>query len=402
MEFKYKAKKSINEIIEGKLEAPTLEQAIEQLGRQGVIPVAIEPQARDNISKKKETDLKSGGWGLKKVKLFTQKLYNLTKSHVELLSALRLLEGGTSDLTEKFLLEDIIKNIKEGETFSQCLSRYPQYFSLLYVNIIRIGESSGKLEESLAQLLSYLERLEELRMKINQAIAYPIFMILAGLGTIFTMLTFVFPRLVSMFEDFQAVLPLPTRILLATSAVFKKYWILMCVFLFLAAVAFQKIPKIRNNFLSYIKYRIPLVRRLIYKQAVANFAKGLSILLRSGTNLLAALGIVSPVIGNPKYIAQLEEVRQDIKEGISFSQALSKFKIFPEFFIQMIKVGEEGGRLDSVLADIAYAYEQEIESDIKIISSLIEPAIILILGLVIAGMVVAVLLPIFNINTLVG
>jgi len=205
-----------------------------------------------------------------------------------------------------------------------------------------------------------------------------------------------------MFEDFQSALPMPTCALLAASNVFKNYWIIMVIALAALVLFMQKKYRERGEFFTFIKYHMPLVKGLVYKQAVANFSTSLSLLLKSGVNLLSALGIATPIIGNPKYIAQMEEVRKDIEKGASFSRALTKFKIFPVFFVQMIRVGEEGGRLDSVLADIADSYEQEIEADLKIVSTLIEPSIILILGLIIGGMVIAVLLPIFNINALVG
>lgn len=403
MEFVYKAKKNLNEIIEGKLEAETVEQVIEKLEHQGMIAISVEQEKTvESKGKKKSPQLKLGKWGQKPLVLFTQKLYNLSKSHVELLSALRLLEQGGNDNTERALLEDIIKNIKEGMTFSQCLSRYPQYFSPLYVNIIRTGESSGQLKDALEQILIRLERVEELRTKVRQALAYPIFMIVVGIGTVFVMLTFILPRLAGMFEDFQATLPLPTVILLTVANFLKKYYALIIIFLCVLISLLQKKRSDGSTILSRLKYRVPLVRRLIYKQSLANFSTSTALLLKSGVTLLSALSITAPIIGNPQYIRQLGEVANDIKEGSSFSQALSKFKIFPDFFVQMIRVGEEGGRLDSVLEDIADSYEQEIEGDLKIITSLLEPAIILVLGLVIGGIVMAVLLPIFNINTLVG
>ncbi|MCX5669418.1 MAG: type II secretion system F family protein, partial [Candidatus Omnitrophica bacterium] len=158
----------------------------------------------------------------------------------------------------------------------------------------------------------------------------------------------------------------------------------------------------KESIFSRLKYHLPIIKDIVYKQSVANFSRSLSLLLQSGVNLLSALVDAGPVIGNPVYILQLEQVRKDISEGVPFSDALSKFKIFPDFFVQMVRVGEEGGRLDSVLADIAESYEKEIEADLKTLSSLIEPAIILILGLVIGAMVIAMLLPIFNMNSIVG
>lgn len=405
MKFVYKAKKSLDEAIEGAIEAENLEQAIESLERKGIIPIVIEQQGKETVSVQGcgvVTNLQLGRWDGKKLTVFTQKLYNLTKSNVELLAALKLLSQNNFDRTEKLLLEDVSQNIKSGMTLSQAFGRHPRYFPLLYINIIRAGESSGQLKDSFLQLLDYLQRVEELRLKIRQALAYPIFMIIVGAATIFVMLSFILPRLVSMFEDFQAALPLPTRILLTASNIFKQYWLAAIAIFVVGFFILQKKHSLKAALLFYIKSHLPFVKNLVYKQSVANFSTSLSLLLKSGVNLLSSLGIVAPVIDNPVYIAQLGQVRQDIKEGASFSQALAKFKIFPGFFTQMIKVGEESGRLESVLADIADSYQQEIESDIKIISALIEPAIILVLGVIIGGMVLAVLLPIFNINVLVG
>lgn len=397
MEFKYKAKKSLDELEEGNIEAESVEQVVEFLERKGMIAVSVEeaPKSAQSRKKIKLAKAKFGRWGGRKLTLFTQKLYNLIKSRVELLSALKILQQSSADPTEKALLEDIIKNIKDGLAFSQCLSRFPRYFSELYINIIRTGESSGQLKDALGQILAQLQRLDGLKVKIRQALAYPAFMVIVGTGTVFVMLTFILPRLAGMFEDFQSTLPLPTRILLNTSEYLKKYWVLGFFFILLIVFLLS-----RKN--SRIKYRLPLISNIIHKQSLANFSTSTALLLKSGVTLLSALGIVAPVMGNPGYIKKLELVRKAIKDGDSFSNALSKFKVFPDFFIQMLKVGEEGGRLDSVLEDLAEAYEQEIDADLKIISSLLEPAIILILGLIIGGMVIAVLLPIFNINTLVG
>ncbi len=402
MEFYYKAKKSLDETVEGKISAESLEQAIEQLEKQGIVPITVEPSDKEKTVKKESVDLSSGNFSFKRVTLFTRKLYNLIKSHVELLSALKLLESQSNDSVERLLLEDIIKNVKQGMTFSQALARHPRFFSPLYINLVRTGESTGQLRDSFAQLLNHMQRIEELRMKIRQAIAYPIFMIVVGIGTVFVMLTFILPRLAAMFEDFQAELPLPTRVLLGASDVFKKYWLVMIILSGALVLFLRKKYQKKGGVFSLIKFRLPIVKGLVYKQTIANFSTSVSLLLKSGVSLLSALGIAAPIIANPEYIAQMQEVRKDIEKGASFSRALAKFKIFPVFFVQMIRVGEESGRLDTVLADIADSYEQEIESDLKIISTLIEPSIILVLGLLIGGMVIAVLLPIFNINALVG
>jgi len=410
MIFLYKAKKNLNEVVEGKIEIATIEAALEDLQRKGLVPISIEPlknsaasAAASSTPPRTETVSQPiGKWGLKQLILFTQKLYNLINSRVELLSALRLLEKNCQNRTEKILLSDIIKNIKDGLSFSNCLSRYPQYFPLLYINIIHTGETTGKLKDALIQLLDYLRRFDDLKTKVKQALAYPIFMTLVGIGTIFVMLTFVLPRLAGMFDDFQAQLPMPTLILLNISNFLKSYWLFIIVFVAILIFFLKSKLGGRQSIFSRMKYYIPIAKDIVYKQSVANFSRSLSLLLKSGVNLLSALSDAGPIMGNPVYVSQLELVRRDISEGMPFSDALAKFKIFPDFFISMVRVGEEGGRLDSVLADIAESYEKEIEADLKTVSSLIEPAIILALGLVIGAMVIAMLLPIFNMNSIIG
>lgn len=406
MQFKYKAKKNLNEIVEGNIEGISVKGVLEDLQEQGLVPISVEPlaipAALETLNLKSKAKLKTGKYGLKQLVLFTQKLYNLINSRVELLSALRLLEKNSDNQAEKTLLAEIIRDIKDGVPFSACLARYPQYFPRLYINIVRTGESTGKLKDALMQLLEHLRRLQDLKLKVKQALAYPIFMSLVGAGTIFVMLTFVLPRLAGMFDDFQAKLPLPTLILLKISNFLQSYWWGIIILIALVVFALKLKPAGKESIFNRLKYHLPVVKEIVYKQSVANFSQSLSLLLKSGVNLLSALADAGPVIGNPVYISQLEQVRKDIGEGVPFSAALEKFKIFSDFFVQMIRVGEEGGRLDSVLADIAESYEKEIEADLKIVSSLIEPAIILVLGLIIGMMVIAMLLPIFNMNSIVG
>lgn len=406
MEFKYKAKKNLNEIVEGNIQGVNVQGVLEELQSKGLVPICVEPLAfplaKPALNLKSNAKLKTKKYGLKQLVLFTQKLYNLINSRVELLSALRLLEKNSSNQAEKIFLAEIIRDIKEGVPFSTCLSHYPKYFSRLYVNIVHTGESTGKLQDALIQLLDYLRRLEDLKLKVKQALAYPIFMSLVGVGTIFVMLTFVLPRLAGMFDDFQAELPLPTLILLKISNFLQNYWWAIIILIALVVFALKIKRAGKESIFSRLKYYIPVVKDIVYKQSVANFSRSLSLLLQSGVNLLSALVDAGPVIGNPIHILQLDQVRKDISEGVPFSDALAKFKIFPDFFVQMVRVGEEGGRLENVLADIAESYEKEIEADLKTVSSLIEPAIILVLGLVIGAMVIAMLLPIFNMNSIVG
>ncbi|MDD5504834.1 MAG: type II secretion system F family protein [Candidatus Omnitrophica bacterium] len=401
MQFKYVAKKNLNETVEGRIEGDSIEHVLEQLQQKGLIAVNVEPhglpaQAAASPARRRLNDF--GRWGSGQLVFFTQRLFNLVNCRIELLRALKVLEKNCLNRAEAGLLGDIIKNIKDGMPFSECLSKYPQYFPPIYVNILRAGEATGKLGESLRQLIDYLNRIENLKARVKQALAYPVFMVITGIATIFVMLTFVLPRIAGMFDDFQAQLPAPTIALLNTAEFIKTNWVFIAGSIFLAVIILSR--QKNTGLFSRIKYRIPFVGKIAYKQSVANFSRSASLLLQGGINVLPALSDAIPLIDNPVYIKELEQARKDISEGMAFSDALGQFKIFPDFFVQMIRVGEEGGRLDSVLADIAESYEKEIEGDLKVLSSLIEPAIILLLGIIIGAMVIAMLLPIFSMNSI--
>ncbi|MDD3988415.1 MAG: type II secretion system F family protein, partial [Candidatus Omnitrophica bacterium] len=192
MLFKYKAKKNLNEVVEGKIDGDSVEQVLGKLQAEGLVPIYVEPNSQDvpPVQAQNQPKKDFGRWQLKQLVLFTQKLYNLVNCRVELLSALRLLEKDCRNPAEKALIGDIVKNIKDGVPFSSALSRYPQYFPAIYINILRAGEATGRLKEALLQLLDYLRRIEDLKTKVKQALAYPIFMVVVGIGTIFVMLTF--------------------------------------------------------------------------------------------------------------------------------------------------------------------------------------------------------------------
>jgi type II secretory pathway component PulF len=400
--YSYKAKKSLNDSIEGVIEANSVEQAVELLVSQGYVPVSVDPAQPANAQRAavaRQAAGVSGGWGAKQRIVFTQKLQTLVKAGVELIVALRLLQQHAANPSEKALLDDMIANIKDGLSFSDALARYPRHFPLLYTSIIKTGENSGKLKESLAVLTGYLEIQYDLQLKVKQALAYPAFLLVIGLVMAVVMLTFIMPQLLGMFNNFHAALPLPTRIMMAISNGFTRHWPWISAGAVLLAAAGSR-PAVRAPFVNFLRYRLPLVRGIVAKEGVVNFSICLAILLRSGVPLLSALRISAPVIGNSKHTEAVAKASEQISAGIPFSQALAQFSIFPAFFIQMIQVGEKSGRLDTVLDEIAGVYRKEIESDLKIAVSLIEPVVILVIGLVIGGMVAAVLLPIFNITSL--
>ena len=402
--YVYKAKKGLDQTLKGVIEQPSRDAAVQKLISLGLTPinVILQEEAIAATTPLKSRRQRKSKISLKEVSVFTRQLHTLIKSRVELLSSLRILQEQQDHLLFKDIILDLANQVQDGSSFSQALSSHPEIFSNLYTNTIIPGEASGDLAEALDQLCIYLERIEDLRLKLRQALAYPFLMIGMGLISILVLITFVIPRLSTMFNDLDMVLPWPTRVLLQLGSFFKGWWLLVTIFLVLVIYFFWRhgANKKANIFLRQFKYHLPVVRNLVYKQAMINFTNTLSLLLKSGVSLFEALRISTPLLEDRRLVKELELVQERVKVGSSLSQSLGLTKSFPSFMVQMIRVGEEGGRLEEIIAQIASSFSQELDSDLKIVSSLIEPVIILIIGVAVGTIVISMLLPIFQINIL--
>ena len=400
--FYYQAKKGPDRTEKGVIEAENQEQAITKLIQSGLVPVEVRLKAEPASKGKPYYRLRlKRRLGLKELNIFTQQLRTLIRSKVELLSSLKILYEQTDNETLKKIILDLQNTVKDGSTFSTALNKYPDFFPSLFVNIIRSGEASGRLDEAFGQLADFLEKEQDMRMKIRSALAYPVLMILVGAATIFVLFSFVIPRLVVIFEDFQAVLPLPTRILLKISSAFKQAWFLMVIFFAGAIFFFRAKASKEHGAIDWFKLHLPLLGNLNRKTAIARFSRTLGLLLHSGIPVFQALQIAIPTLENRIFIRQLESVPKDVMAGSTLSSSMKKVSYFDPFLIQMITVGEEGGILEEVLTEVADSFTRETEAIIKVITSLIEPLVILFLGLILGGIVMAMLLPIFQINMLI-
>ncbi|OGX15502.1 MAG: hypothetical protein A2166_05075 [Omnitrophica WOR_2 bacterium RBG_13_41_10] len=401
--FYYKAKKGLDRTEAGTIEAYDREQAIAQLIQNGLAPVEVSAQ-KQKINK---TDSHKSAFklnrrlGLRELNIFTQQLRTLIKSKVELLSSLRILYEQCDNLPLKEIIQDLYNTIKDGKTFSAALNKHPAFFPLLYVNIIRSAEASGRLDEALNEISNFLEKEQDLRIKISSALAYPALMLIVGAVTVFVLFSFVIPRLVGIFEDFQATLPLPTRILLGISSFFQRAWFMIIGFIVAAIFILRKQYLKEHSSIDWLKLHLPVLGNLNRKQSIARFSRTLGLLLHSGTPIFQSLQVAIPTLENNILIRQMESVPKDVMAGATLSESMKKVAYFEPFIIQMVKVGEEGGRLEEVLNEVADAFTRDSEAIIKIITSLIEPLVILCLGLVLGGIVMAMLLPIFQINMLI-
>ena len=406
--FTYKAKKGVSETVEGIVDADSQEEALSKLTAQKLFPISIVEASQPSIKKaaaaKPARRIKiSRRVNSREVLIFTQKLATLMRAKVDLLSSLRVLYEQTENTRLKEIILEIYDSIKEGKTFSESMGHFPKIFSPLFINIIKAGEATGRLDYALEQISEFLHREETLKTKILVALAYPALLLSVGLVSIFVMINFVIPKLRPLFESMGKDLPLITRIILNASTFSNKtwFWILGLVIIFVIFIYYKKGASFYNNMARKIKLKIPVIKRLIYNQELVQFSKSLSLLLNSGVVALKSLEIATLTLENPKLKAELKQVCEEVASGESISKKMDSLTSLPKFFTKMIAVGEESGRLGEVLEEISRSYTQQIESDITLISALIEPILILVLGVILGTIVLSILLPTFQVTQMV-
>ncbi len=318
-----------------------------------------------------------------------------------MLKSLYFIEEQTTNRQFKEIIKSIAEAIREGRSFSDSLSKIPQYFSPLYVNIIKAGEVSGKLDQSLDEITKYLDAERQLSQKVISSLTYPAVMVAVGFATILCIITFVIPKLRSLFEDFIDELPLATKILLDLSTFFSQYWLFLLIAV-IGGIAFllnTRGSKWQKRAIEKIKKNIPVVKDVIYNQALCRFARGMSILLFSGVSLLESIEISTPLIEDAQARKELNKACQQIIAGAGLEESLKENCTYiPDMFIKMVAVGEASGRLDEILKELADSYAEEVETTTKMVTSLIEPVAILVVGGILSFIVVAVLLPIFEMS----
>lgn len=401
--YYYRAKKD-NVLTEGNIEADSEKQAVERLSQQGFLPVRIslgpgDVQVSPNPAREKTG---RGRVSSAEITAFSRQLASLLKSGVPILKAIDVNRQQTENPYLRHILSDIHRAIKEGSTFSSAFLKYPNIFPAIYIAIIRSGEDSGSLPEALLRIADYRAKQEEMISRLRLAMAYPMLMALVGLSTVIFMLTFVMPRLTGLFIDMKQELPLPTRILIFFSSFLRQWWWVIAIILVIVFFTLRSRLNTAQgkNLLSRLQLRMPLFGRFILKAELSRFSRTMELLIKNGINILRAIDVAIPVLNNEIIKQQLKTSYRDLQQGGSFGGSLKKSRLIPVFMSNMIIVGEESGRLEESLSEIASSYERDTDEKIKLMSNLLEPAMILGVGLVLGFIVVAMLLPIFEINVI--
>jgi type II secretory pathway component PulF len=397
--FVYKAKKNSAETVTGRINARTQDEAVDLITQLGFLPVSIEAQPAPG---EKNENLQGYTIAGRELYFFSKQLAHLLKSGVPLLRALHILEGQTQTPQLKKVVARLAWEIKHGQSLSESLALFPNAFPPLFVAMVHAGEEGSSLSEMMTQLAAYHKQQEDTRRKIRSALAYPTLMVMVGIITVVFVLLFVIPRMSGLFESMGQNLPLPTQLILSASSALKTSWtwILLGIgSIIVLGGRYAQTQRGRSS-LSRFFLSLPLWGDVLLKSELARFSRTIALLLKSNIPIVRSLKIAVPMLENEVIKKHFSFCAQQLAAGGSLGATLQQCKDIPLVFGQLILVGEEAGSLENVLHEIAENYEQETDEKMKLVTSLLEPVMILTIGLVIGGIVFAILLPIFQMDVL--
>ncbi len=406
-QFHYQATTPQGKLVEGVMEAGEERAVVLRLRDQGYLPLRIRPPGA--VLEKPATGPREssfpqlpwrGGVRQKDLQIFTRELATLISSGLPLDRALSVLAGLTEKVELKNATAQILRTVQQGKSLSEALAEYPKIFPPLYVNMVKAGEIGGFLDTVLQRLAEYLERSQEVQDQIKASLAYPVMLVLVGGLSVFFMFTYVLPKFAGIFKDMGPALPVLTRLLLRLGDWFQAYWWVLVLLVVGTGGGLQRYIATPQGRMAWDRWRlrVVLLGDLIRKREVAQFTRTLGTLLKSGVPLLQALEVVEAVVGNRVISGALKEVRVGVREGQGISGPLGRSGVFPTLALQMVSVGEETGHLDEMLMRTAEYYEKETNNQLKQLVSLVEPALILGMGLIIGVVVIGLLQGIFSIN----
>jgi general secretion pathway protein F len=409
--FRYRAVDRARQVSEGVLDAPTQDAALKQLQGQGMTPISLSadtanaaPLLQGGALNAPNRAQKAKPPGAEDVLRFTKELAVLLRSGLPLDRAIKVMVGMSANPSLAAVLQDILDNVKGGRGLSVALRNHQELFGNFYINMIRSGEASGQLSDVLTRLGDHLERAKSLRQSVTSALIYPSILLIVAVLSIALMLGFVVPQFKSLFADMGDRLPLMTQIVVAAGdGIAANGWIIILVAipLWFLWQNWSKSPQGRAT-LDRAILRAPLVGTVALKYNTALFSRTMGTLLHNGVSLLESLGIASDTVGNSVLREALASLPPAIKQGGRLAAALDKTGVFPDSAIQMIAIGEESGRLDTMLLELANVNDDEVQASIKRALTLMEPLLILSLGAVIALIIISILMGILSVNELIA
>ena len=397
--FAYRVRDQQGKLVTGTLEAESVNIVAGKLRHMGFVPVSIESSEKKRGTREVKIPYFSGRIKLKEVAVFSRQFATMINSGLTLLRALAILSDQTTNQELARIVGEVRNDVEKGVGLSVAMARHPKAFSRLYVAMVRSGEMGGSLDAVLSRLAMTIEKQVELRRKVKSAMTYPIVVGVIVVLILLAMLIFVVPMFKGMYAELDSKLPAPTLVLLAVSTILKKFFPLVILGAGLGVWAGRRwirTPAGRRS-MDAFKLRAPVFGQLAHKTALARFSRSLASLVRAGVPILDALEIVSETAGNVIIADAVTDTQAAVKSGESLAKPLEAHPVFPPMVVQMIAVGEETGALDEMLEKIADFYEAEVEATVEALTSLIEPLLIVVMGVTVGGMVVALYMPMFGI-----
>ncbi|MFQ5598342.1 MAG: type II secretion system inner membrane protein GspF [Nitrospiria bacterium] len=402
--FVYKGLDQRGKHTTGVIDADNSRQARSKLRQNGIFPTDVASEKEKTAARSPAAFTFLEGPSLSDLSVMTRQLSTLLAAGLSLMEALSALIDQTEKDSAKKIWVDIRESVKEGSAFAEALGRHPKIFSTLYCQMVRAGEASGSLDRILHRLADYLENQVRLRNKIFSMMTYPILMMVVSLLILLFLIAYVVPKVTAIFTDLKQALPWPTVILLSISEFLQNHGWLLLLFAILGLFWFKRHISTEGGRQQYdrISLRIPLFGRAVKMVAISRFTKTLATLLVSGVQLLNALEIVQGIVGNKILEGAIQEARGNIREGESIAEPLKRSGLFPPLVTHMIAIGEKSGDLERMLQNVSDAYDNEVETLVTGMTALLGPMLILGMGLVILFIVLAILLPIFEVSQIVG
>ncbi|QBL42003.1 type II secretion system F family protein [Stenotrophomonas sp. ASS1] len=370
-----------------------------ELRKQGINPGQVKPKPKPLFGAAGKPV------GAKDIAFFSRQMATMMKSGVPIVSALEIIGSGHKNPRMKKMVDGIRADIEGGSSLNEAISRHPVQFDELYRNLVRAGESAGVLETVLDTIASYKENIEALKGKIKKALFYPAMVLVVAFLVSTVLLVWVVPQFEEVFKSFGADLPAFTQMVVNLSRFMVSWWWLIAIVVIGAVVAiamtYRRSEKMQHT-VDRLVLKVPVIGQIMHNSSIARFARTTAVTFKAGVPLVEALGIVAGATGNKVYGEAVLRMRDDVSVGYPVNMAMKQLNLFPHMVIQMTGIGEEAGALDAMLFKVAEYYEQEVNNAVDALSSLLEPMIMVFIGTIVGGLVIAMYLPIFKLGAVVG
>lgn len=395
MRLRYKAATKDGKIEQGLIDANDITAAAQYLRSKELMPIHIiseqqNPLARilPMLSKVKSSDLI----------IFTRQLSSMLASGLTLMRALSILKDQVQSSAMQEVVNSVINDVEEGKPFSLAISKFPKVFSNIYISLIKAGEASGLLDKVLSRLADNLEKSAKLKGTIKSALMYPIIVIILMVVVMFVMMIFVIPQLTVLYKNLNIALPLPTQILVSFTSFVQTFWPIVLIFLVIGVVLFRRWHKTTEGqlIIDSLTLKLPVFGNLIAQTILAEFSRTFGLLVGTGTLVVDALLETADTAGNIHYRNAIKDVSKQVEKGVTIGDAMSVYSLFPPILVQLVKIGEQTGKVDESLAKASEYFERDVDLTVKTLTTAMEPFIMVALGIGVAFLIISVITPIYS------